>query len=141
MGKLMQALSWHRYRHTTIKHGSDTWAGFHVCPLPFSPLFIISASNPYGKKLSAEDNTSRHHALLAAIAAMAPWAVAIEVMGEKEQWKEHCWAVAGISLEHALALARSFEQEAIFELTHAQQRLIGADGAVLDQWPRDRLLA
>jgi len=122
------------YSSTTIKHGPVFLTGPDAIPLPIDPpVFVITASNPFGTALPPVINEDRRLRLYRAIGELRSNASLIETTGWSQdgQWEEQGWGISGLSLEKALSLARMFNQEAIFCLTPDDKELIALSGAVL----------
>lgn len=84
----------------------------------------MTAQNP-GRALSDEDNADRQLELLAVVKAM-PEVDAWPALGGDPTWvhTEESVAVVGLSDEEAVALARRFDQDAIFAWTPGQWWLL-----------------
>lgn len=104
---------------------ADIWAGPNAGPLPLAiPIHVITACNPFEKKLSAEENLQRNHLLLQ---RLQPLKIAIKtVVGSSPNgdWQEPSFAIAGLSRARACELANVFGQRGIFELTHEELLVI-----------------
>ncbi len=130
---------WAAYSSATIKHGSVFLTGPNAISLPIDPpLFVITASNPFGTVLPPVINEDRHLRLLRAIGELRSDASLIETIGcsQDGQWEEQGWGISSLSLEKALSLARMFNQEAIFRLTPHHKQLIALSGTVLSTTSR-----
>jgi hypothetical protein len=107
-----------RIHHPTLGHLKIEPAPPGVAEGPFpageNTVYIITGSNP-GRLLSDVQNAERHELLRAAVLKAGP-AEVWDAEGGDASWThvEASFAVRGISLDQALSIARSFEQEAIF---------------------------
>jgi len=122
------------YLSTIIKHGSVFLTGPDAILLPIDPpLFVITASNPFGKLLNSTVNEARHIELYRAIGGLQANASIIETTGcsSDGQWEEQGWGISGLKLSQALALAQQFDQEAIFALTEQHKILFASSGILL----------
>ena len=131
---------WKSYASTTISQGETIWAGAGAIELPCSsPLYVITAANPYGIRLPRPINRFNHYCLfLALLIAGRSMPIALTGVSRDGQWRESSWGSASVNKTTALFLAKLFLQEAIFELTPGHQRLLDARGAVRSIMPRCR---
>ena len=125
---------WDAFADTEIVGVEDpslVWAGrgAGLLPLP-APVHVITAQNPHERVLEQDINDKRHHLLHRYLQMRAPEAQWIEVLGRscRGPWAEASWAISGLPRSEALAIAQRFEQRAVFELTQADQLVIGVDG-------------
>ena len=149
MGRLRRLLDdrehvWDAFSATEIVGLDDrrqVWAGrgAAVLPLP-APVHVITAQNPHERVLEDDVNRERHCLLHRYLQMRAPEAQYIEVLGRScsGPWAEASWAISGLQLAEALAIAHRFEQRAIFELTDADVHVIGLDGTERRRMPRCR---
>ena len=95
-------------------------------------IYVVTAHNP-GRKLSAQANEGRHRRLLTEVSTMPDVTVWPAVGGDSD-WvhTEEGVALTGASEDAVLALARRFDQEAVFAWDIRSFRVIDCDdGAVL----------
>lgn len=80
------------------------------------PAFIISGQNPLCIPQSQQQNAMLHHSLRNYLDRLFPACKKEEIIGQSPDgsWKEDCWAVYGLTMEEAKAIASLFSQEAIF---------------------------
>lgn len=120
-------------------HGPVVWAGAEAGPLSLvAPVHVISAQNPREQVLSTDENKMRHRLLFDYLSLYTPAFALHEVEASSTQgsWSESSWATAGLDREAALAIARRFQQRAIFELTESTVSVIDAEGAIRRQTSR-----
>jgi hypothetical protein len=110
-------------------------------PLPAEPLFVVTAENPGSRRLGPDENAARNAELDAALRALRclrwpAWGEAAD-----GSWAESGFAVAGVDRDVVVSLGERFGQVAVFELTDAEQRIVGCQGdergALLAVRPRD----
>ncbi len=89
----------------------EPWA----LPAALAPFaWVITAYNPGARVLPAEENRRRHEELVAAVCAWVCWpAVGRDAEGG---WQEASVAVVGAPERELLAIARRFEQDAVYRL-------------------------
>ena len=119
--------NWPDYALTTILPSH-----FHHCQCSSTkPLFIVSASNPYGILMPSWFNKAAHW-LLFLVLLLVTKAKPLPFIGKSfdGQWEEHCWGVLSAKKKAILFVARFFLQEAIFEIDREKQKLIAANGII-----------
>ncbi|WP_055076406.1 DUF3293 domain-containing protein [Pseudanabaena sp. 'Roaring Creek'] len=134
---------WNAFINTIIVDESDGkqifWGGANAIPLPMqSPIFVISAENPFEEVLSPEKNNERTTYLRKLLKYRE--LKFMEVFGKSSYgtWKQASFAIEGISQKDACELAKKFGQRAIFELTQDELRVISVDGECRKNKPRCR---
>lgn len=112
--------------------GGDWW---HLSPRPggdvdefplASPVYLVTAYNPLGEELAAADNEHRQGDLLRFLDEQRIAAVRSMGVSADETWSEPGFALLDASEAEALALARSFEQAAIYAWSERRLEVIGA---------------
>jgi len=136
---------WDSYEATQIVDASDhsvVWAGRGAIPLPMeTPIYVISAHNPFEKVLSQAENDKRHNLLKLHLDGH-PSEREIqfkEVIGKSMTgpWNETSIAVSGITQPEARRIGERFGQRAIFELTESEVRIVPIDGEQRRPLPRN----
>jgi len=128
-----------RYLQTVVTIEVDgTWldAADAVGQLP-TPVYVITAHDPGPVRLSKADNQARHEQLRQQLVnegfehhhAVGSTPAGVPV--------DEGWAVTGIGPKRARRLGRAWGQDAIFELTDTEQRVVGC----ASRWVRSRPLA
>lgn len=98
-------------------HGK-VWAGPNADSLPLpTPIHIITACNPFEKKLSEEENKLRNKTLLKRLKTLQVNIKPVIGRSPSGDWQEPSFAIYGLSRKEACELAVEFEQRGIFELT------------------------
>lgn len=95
-----------------------------VFPLA-GPVFIVTASNPAGLAIDDTANEVRHRLLGEAVAGIDTF----PTVGSAPDGSmaEPGFALSGVSLDHALGLAREFGQRAIYHWTAEALTIVGVD--------------
>lgn len=125
---------WNAFAATEILSLDDTgmvWAGQGATALPLpAPVHIVTAQNPHEQVLTMSENNRRHQLLRRYLQMRFPTAELMEVVGKScsGPWSEASWAISGLSRMECLALARRFQQRAIFELNATEMIVISANG-------------
>ncbi|MBO6574452.1 MAG: DUF3293 domain-containing protein [Rhodothermales bacterium] len=130
---------WKAYQQTIITDSFGVrWTGHGaVEELPGDPIYGVTAHNPNGVPLSAMENEDRQATMLREVAdhGWTYW----PVVGSSQDGllSEESVALCGLGEEQALALARKWEQIALFLLTNDDLMVIScADGQPVSRRPR-----
>lgn len=99
-------------------------------------VYVITAWNPEGRMLPEDENRRRSEELMREL--LATGANVHEAVGESPDsgWCEASWAVTGIGRRQARRFGRTWEQDAVFEITREELRVLGC----ATQWTRSRRL-
>lgn len=130
---------WQAYLSTYVRIQPPELGRIEVRPAPIGhiegqfpdpsgrTIFVMTAHNP-GHQLSAEDNDRRQSALVRAVHEL-PTASAWPAVGGDPSWQhsEESLAILGIAENDAVALARSFDQDAIFAWTPSEWVLVACE--------------
>jgi len=124
---------WNAFVNTLIVDELDgkqiAWVGANAIPLPMqSPIFVISAENPFEEVLSPKRNDERTICLRKLLKYRE--LKFMEVVGKSPygKWEQASFAIEDISKEKACELAKKLGQRAIFELTEDEIKVISVDG-------------
>ena len=129
---------WQAYSKTEIICADDrstvfSGSGFKGLSMP-SPVFVISAQNPFEQYLGEEENLKRTLILEEYLRMHKEVTALKKVIGRSgdpsSDWEEESWAVSGLSRDGALEVCRLFHQRAIFELAEDRLSVISSDGVV-----------
>jgi|GEM_PF-3432316 len=98
-------------------------------PAGAGSVYLITAANP-GRLLTDHENAQRHEQLRVTVSKANPSEV-WDAAGGDEGWihVETSLAVVGITLDIAMTIARSFEQEAIFVWSAKSWQVVACDGS------------
>lgn len=126
---------------TQIDDRPQLWQAYHDAPLRDASsgqpveaaadavLHVITAANPRDTLLTADENHARNEALAAQLRAAGHAFRATHAGTSATAWPiEHGFAVEGMTRSEALALARRFQQRAIYELRDGRRVVIDIDG-------------
>lgn len=115
--------------------GGDEW--------PFGEadgvVWIITACNPRSEPLTDDENQARHRALGEELAASGyPYLESVGFDPDDRSWSEIGYAVLGMSEEEVFALARSWDQNAIYRWTPTAWETLGVllKGYSVSGWRR-----
>lgn len=135
---------WSAYANTVILSADQPeviFSGQGASRLPMaSPVYVISAQNPFERFLGPEEN-SRRTEILGEYLRINPSVKAFaRVIGQSADpdatWAEESWAISGMKRSEALKIGRIFHQRAIFELTEEEMIIIAIDGTAMHTSPR-----
>lgn len=133
--------------HLWIRRGDDDW--LHVVPRPggetagdfpfHAPVHLLTAFNPWGRELPDDEND-----MLQARLARHLEAERIETLhslgaSEDRSWMEPGFALLGVDEERAVAVARRFNQRAVYSWTAKELAVVGAldEGRAAVGWRLD----
>jgi len=96
--------------------------------LGWAEYFLITAWNPFSKKLSVVENLKRNELLLEDLRTLG--AELMRAIGRSPDWEwfEESFAVKKVSLELLIDLAKKYEQNAIFHINKGQRKVISCLG-------------
>ena len=132
---------WNAFINTIIVDELDgkqiAWVGANAIPLPMqSPIFVISAENPFEEVLLSKKNDERTTFLRKLLKYRELKFMKVFGKSTHGLWKQASFAIEGISKKDACELAKKFGQRAIFELTQDKMRVISVDGECRRTKPR-----
>jgi len=92
--------------------------------LGWKEYFVITAWNPFSKELSLTENRARNIALHQELLEMG--AELLKAVGRSNDWMwlEESFAVNGISQSKMIQLAKKYQQNAIFQISIGQRKVI-----------------
>ena len=92
--------------------------------LGWKEYFVITAWNPFSKELSLTENRARNIALHQELLEMG--AELLKAVGRSNDWMwlEESFAVKGISQSKMIQLAKKYQQNAIFQISIGQRKVI-----------------
>ena len=128
----------------------DGLGWWHVSPRPdglvgdwplAAPVHLLTAYNPRGKDLPLEENERRLAQLAAYLQAELVATVPSLGASEDGTWSEPGFALLDVDEEQALAVARRFEQAAIYAWSAERLEVVGAlhGGRASVGWALDEL--
>ena len=100
-----------------------------------TPVFIITAWNPFSEVLDPEENDSRNLELQVALTELGATTRPAVGSSPSGDWAEESFAVTGIDRAEALGLGRRFGQHAIFEIATSEVRVLASDGSWVEERP------
>lgn len=98
-----------------------------LLPASAHHLHIVTACNPRSRLLSRAENTARNQQLLADIEGSGMRWIAADGGAPDGSWREPGYGTIDAQLPDVLALARRYEQLAVFELTATRLRVLWTD--------------
>jgi hypothetical protein len=113
--------------------GGDGW--WHISPRPdgvvgewplATPVYLLTAYNPRGEDLPLEENEKRLEELAAYLRRELVAAVRSLGASEDGSWMEPGFALLDVGEAKALAIARRFEQAAIYAWRAERLEVVGA---------------
>ena len=130
--------TWNIYIHTYIIDEHLVWAGPNAGPLPLkTPMHIITAYNPSGKKLSEQENQQRNGLLWQRLQKLNVQTKPVIGCSPDKAWQEPGFAMCGLTRKQACEVADVFNQRGIFELNRQELLVIDVkSGAVKKSRPR-----
>ena len=92
--------------------------------LGWKEYFVITAWNPFSKELSLTENRARNIALHEELLEMG--AELLKAVGRSNDWMwlEESFAVKGISQSKMIQMAKKYQQNAIFQISIGQRKVI-----------------
>ena len=113
----------------------DELGWWHISPRPegvvgdwplAAPVYLLTAYNPRGEELPLEENENRLRELDAYLRADLVAAVRTIGAAEDGSWMEPGFALLDVGEADALAIARRFEQAAIYAWSAERLEVVGA---------------
>jgi len=113
----------------------DTLGWWHIIPRSdgvvgewplVAPVFLLTAYNPRGEDLPVEENERRLAELAAYLRTELVAAARSIGVSEDGSWMEPGFALLDVVEAHALAIARRFEQAAIYAWSAESLEVVGA---------------
>ena len=129
---------WNIYINTYIIDDRLVWAGPDAGRLPLkTPLHIITACNPFEKKLSEQENQQRNDLLWQRLQKLNVQIKPVIGCAPDQAWQEPSFATCGLTRKQACKLAEVFNQRGIFELNSQELLVIDVkSGSVKKRRPR-----
>ena len=116
---------WNIYINTYIIDQYLVWAGPNAGRLPLkAPTHIITAYNPFDKKLSEQENQQRNGLLWQRLQKLNVQIKPVTGCSPDKAWQEPGFAVCGLTRKQACELADVFNQRGIFELNNQELLVI-----------------
>lgn len=111
----------HAYKETTIEIFQSEK---HIKDLGWSEYFVITAWNPFSKKLSLAENRQRNIELEKDL--LYARAEILKAIGRSDDWKwfEESFAVRDIDMIEIVRIAKKYQQNAIFQLSSEGRKVI-----------------
>ena len=92
-----------------------------------STIYVVSAQNPFDRRLSESENGRRHRNLLAYLERCGLPRTEVVTSSEDGFWTEQSYAIHDCSLDQACHLGRRYNQRAIFRLDDERAEIILCD--------------
>ncbi len=132
---------WVIYINSYIVDLNDrVWAGPNAIDLPIEPpIHILTACNPFDRKLSEQENTKRNQSLHLKLKNLEVDITDVIGRSANYNWQEPSFAVTGLRRSQACHMANEFQQRAIFEIDHQELCVICVSDKQIKQ-RRSRLI-
>jgi len=100
-----------------------------------TPIFVITAFNPFSRKVSESENRQRMEELETALREANYTYLPAIGFSPDGSWSEPSFAVSGMGRRQAKRIGRTFEQHAIFEISADELIVLGCDGSWEERRP------